>query len=453
MKPMFKVSLIFVWTQSFLLVACSNQMKQPSPLLLFNQRTEETSKIYSMYPDGSQVTQIAELPTSSLYWLSPNGANLAFLSGSKLTLIDNLTGTVVAEIQDVGITVSEHFVDDIVWSPTGDRFIFASDSVGKQGTDLWLYDLTTGLKTPLTKDEAIDLEPAWSTNGQIIAFVSHKTCGMSAWDCLPEQEYWDITTIDVNSFTRQTITDLGSSGLLPSGNRWYTLLCNLSWSPDDKYIAFENACSSPDLQWWKQIFVVSIDGSNLFQLTHFSEYDPDTDQFPPSIFLYSKQWEPFDNRLLISYTEAELIENGERKNGFFIVSENEFFNPELKSKSNLLGSTSVWSPSKEYVIGNAISVLGFPLESPFIGKLNNNEIIALTSPESLPYGSCDDTAVYWSSDSQYVAYATNKHDNVCSHLPIGEQDIVIVSVSDTGIISHVVRLNGNNQPIGWLIVP
>jgi Tol biopolymer transport system component len=406
-----------------------------------------------MYPDGSKIIQITELPAYSPYWLSPDGTKLAYLTGKKLTIIDSLTGTVVAEVEDVGSTVSEHFVDGVAWSPEGDKLAFVSDSAGKQGTDIWLYDLSTGLKAPLTDDEAIDLEPTWSSDAQNIAFVTHKACDGSVWNCPPEQEYWDIAKVNLATSTRQTITDFRSSGLLPTGNRWYTLLCNLSWSPDDKYIAFENACSQPDLQWWKQVFVTPTDGSNLYQLTHFSEYDPDAAQFPISLFLYSTQWIPSKNTLLISYTEAELIENGKRNNGFFLVSENDFSNPGIQSGSNILGSTAEWSPNGEYVIGNTTSVLGVPLERPFIGQLNNDEVTVLTPPPSLPYGSCLNNTTNWSPDSQYVAYAANKQGNICTHTPLEDQDIAVIAVSGTDVISNVITLSGANQPIGWLTLP
>ncbi|MCB8984075.1 MAG: PD40 domain-containing protein [Ardenticatenaceae bacterium] len=448
------VGLIFLLSLlSVLFVSCTNQSKQPTSLLLFNQRTEESSEIYSMYPDGSHITQITELPAYSPYWLSPDGTKLAYLTGKKLAIIDTLTGKAVAEIEDVGSTVSEHFVDGVAWSPEGDKLVFVSDSAGKQGTDIWLYDLSTGLRSPLTDDEAIDLEPAWSSDTQNIAFVTHKACDGSVWNCPPEQEYWDIAKVNLATSTRQTITDFRSSGLLPSGNRWYALLCNLSWSSDDKYISFENACSQPDLQWWKQVFVAPTDGSNLFQLTHFSEYDPAATQFPISIFLYSTQWVPPGNTLLISYTEAELTENGKRTDGFFLVSENEFPIPGIQSELNILGSTTEWSPNGEYVIGNTTSVLGFPLERPFIGQLNNNKVTLLSPPQSLPYGSCRDNTTYWSPDSQYVAYAANKQGNICTHAPLEDQNIAVIAVSDTDVIGNVITLGGDNRPIGWLTSP
>ncbi len=434
----------------FLFVSCTNQIKKPTSLLLYNQWTEEVLKIYSMYPDGSHITHITDLPTYSQIWLSPDGTKLAFLAGTKLSIIDTLTGELVVEIENVGITVSEQFVDDVVWAPEGDKLVYVIDSAGKQGTDIWLYDLSTEIKSPLTNDEAIDLEPAWSTDGKNIAFVTHKVCEKNVWECPPEQEYWDIATIKIDTSDRRTITDFKSSGLLPQGNREYASLCNLLWSPDDKYITFENACSQSVLQWWKQVFVVPTNGSNLFQLTHFSEYDPVATQFPISIFLYSTQWTPSNNTLLISYTEAELIEEGKRYNRFFLVSENEFSNPEIQSGSDTMGKATFWSPNGEYVIGNTTSILGFPLERPFIGKLNANGIDILNSSEPLPYGSCDNNTVHWSRDSQYVAYATNEQDNTCSHTPMQNQDIVVVTVFGTNVISHVVASNNNNQPIGWV---
>ena len=231
------------------------------------------------------------------------------------------------------------------------------------------------------------------------------------------------------------------------------MLCNLSWSLDGKYVVFENACSQPGLQWWKQIFVAPTNGSDLFQLTHFSEYDPDATQFPVFVFLYATYWIPSGNTLLISYTEVELIENGKRMGGFFLVSENGFSDPDNQSQSGVLGSNATWSPNGEYVIGNTASILGFPLERHFIGQLDNNAITILTLPESLPYGSCYENGAFWSPDSQYVVYPANRQGGACSHEPMEDQDIAVLSVSGINVVSNLISLSGNDRPVGWLTLP
>lgn len=442
--------VMFLFVLLFVFPSCTKQQNQPNSLLLFSQQTEEVLKIYSVYPDGSNVKHITDLPVYSQYWLSPDGTQLAYLAGDKLSVVDILTGKVFAEIENARITVSEHFLEKVAWSPKGDKFVYVSNSSEKQGTDIWLYDLTTGENLPLTYDEAVDLEPVWSTAGQYIAFVNHKVCDESIWDCPPEQKYWDIATINIDTSERKTISDFKGSGLLPPNNMEYASLCNLLWSPDDNYITFENACNRSGLQWWKQVFVAPTDGSDLFQLTHFSEYNPNATQFPVSLFLYSKLWAPSDNTLFISYTEAELVEGGNRNDGFFLVPENEFSNTEVQIESNILGKSAYWAPNKEYVIGNPTSVLGFPMERPFIGKFNANKIDILNSSEPLPYGSCHGDSVQWSPNSQYVAYVAEQ-DNTCSHTPMQNQDIVMVTISDTNVTSEVIiSNNSNNQPIGWL---
>lgn len=448
-----KAQLIIVGVVCILISSCSpNKAISPSHLLVFNQRTENYSKIYTMHPDGSDITLLATLPSFSAHWLSPDGTKLASLIGNKVVLMNNLTTEVIAEINEVGTTVSEHFIDIVVWSPDGNKLVFMRDSAGKRGINLWLYDLEARTEIPLTNDESVDLYPAWSVDGKKIAFVSHQACHKTIWDCPAEQEYWDISIINLQSFERKTVTDFKRSGILPTGNREYALLCNLSWSPDSSYITFENACSRPGLQWWKQLFVVSTDGSQLFQLTHYSEYSPTATEFPISLFRYSTQWLQSANTLLIAYTEAELIENGILKNGFFIVTADEFSIPLGESKSNLLGSNGYWSPNGKYVIGNATAVVGFPRERPFIAQLENEAITRLTSSETFPYGSCQNDLVYWSSDSKYVAYAATENGPVCSY-GLWEQDIAIISITDTTINYNTVALEGYNVPIGWLTLP
>ena len=156
---------------------------------------------------------------------------------------------------------------------------------------------------------------------------------------------------------------------------------------------------------------------------------------------------------LLYVSKAILPQMVERNNRFLLVPEDEFSNPDIQSESNTLGKSAFWSLNKEYVLGNATSILGFPLERPFIGQLNTNEIISLNSSEPLPYGSCHSNIAHWSPDSQFVAYATNEQDSTCADTTLQNQAIVVVTISGTNVISDLVALVGNNQPIGWLSLP
>jgi hypothetical protein len=86
-------------------------------------------------------------------------------------------------------------------------------------------------------------------------------------------------------------------------------------------------------------------------------------------------------------------------------------------------------------------------------RIADNAIATLTPSESLPYGSCRENEVYWSPDSQYIAYPANKQESTCSHESMEDQDIAVLSVSGTSVVNTLISLSGNNRPIGWLTLP
>ena len=56
------------------------------------------------------------------------------------------------------------------WSPDGTRFITASMRGGQ--VDLWVTQADTGAATRWTDDSAVEGQPAWSPNGQCVAYVT-----------------------------------------------------------------------------------------------------------------------------------------------------------------------------------------------------------------------------------------------------------------------------------------
>lgn len=97
---------------------------------------------------------------------------------------------------------------DPALSPDGSKAVFTA--IG----DLWITDIVSGTTAKLTDDEAIDLSPSWSPNGDLIAFVSDRGGKSDIWTVTPEGK----------TFAR--LTDLDAPANAPS------------WSPDGTKIAF-----------------------------------------------------------------------------------------------------------------------------------------------------------------------------------------------------------------------
>ena len=123
---------------------------------------------------------------------------------------------------------------------------------GSGTADLWLYDIARQAKSRLTFDEANDVAPVWSPDGERIAFQSGRT---GAGDI----------------FVRQA--GGGSAAeLLYSGDQ---IDSPEDWSPDGAYIAFNGGAGANDL------WILPLEGAGeAFPLVQ-SEFDVGYARFSP----------------------------------------------------------------------------------------------------------------------------------------------------------------------------
>lgn len=230
--------------------------------------------------DGAQTIRVTSSPESesSPRW-SPDGQYLAFLSGredgkgSQLWLLDRRGG----EAQRV--TQIRGGIADYVWSPDAKQIAFVveeeTDSIARQDTaekktpkpividryhfkqdiagylggkrsHLVLFDVVSRRTMALTNGLTDDANPAWSPDGQRIAFVRRPTAE-------PTQE--SVSHIWVVDAHARAVERRLTDGLAMDGGR-------LSWSPDGRWIAFTRG-DEPKYSAYQEnrLAIVAADGS------------------------------------------------------------------------------------------------------------------------------------------------------------------------------------------------
>lgn len=196
----------------------------------------EARGIYTMKPDGSDLSQVTDGPDLWPSW-SPDGTKIAFNQFVS-------SGVTHIRVIDVGaafgtsIEISFGTVSDAVpdWSPDGTMIVFQSGQFNPisgaftAGADILIVNAATGLLVRnLTNDLTIsETSPKWSPDGTKIVFSRHTGTGA-------RQIY--VRNADGTGATQLTTT----GGIRPA------------WSPDGTQIAFGRGGST---------WVMDADGGN-----------------------------------------------------------------------------------------------------------------------------------------------------------------------------------------------
>ena len=128
------------------------------------------------------------------------------------------------------------------WSPDGQRIAFTSDRDGNR--EIYVMDADGGNPTRLTQNDGDDVDPTWSPDGQRIAFTSDRDGNREIY----------VMDADGGNPTRLTQND--------SDNRISR------WSPDGQHIAFTSGRGGN-----AEVYVMDADGSNPINLTQNDGYD------------------------------------------------------------------------------------------------------------------------------------------------------------------------------------
>jgi tol-pal system beta propeller repeat protein TolB len=145
-------------------------------LAFFSDR-DGNAEIYVMESDGSSQTRLTDdpAPDYSPRW-SPDGQHLLFISerdGNAEVYVMNTDGSGLLNLSND--SAHDEFA---FWSPDGARIVYVSyqggadpHSIGDGNAEIFIVNANGSGKTNLTANDVWDGDPAWSPDGQWIAFT------------------------------------------------------------------------------------------------------------------------------------------------------------------------------------------------------------------------------------------------------------------------------------------
>jgi len=234
-----------------------------SPLIAFVSDQNGNSEIYTMYTDGSGMTDLTNNPAVDMnpFW-SPDGTRIAFQSdrtGLMQIYVMDSDGSNVVQLTNNEVNhelMSEHGP----WSPDGKKLLFTE--WGAPDAKKWML-YTIGVdgqnKTPLAEVPPVYTYPSWALNGKHVAFISDSR----------------LYVVDSDG---GNLTEITKS--LPPGEAMDSYNPpNYYWAPDGQSITFiesnvdsqaQNQGGDPNLPFTWKVYEASLDGRtlNLNKTTH-----------------------------------------------------------------------------------------------------------------------------------------------------------------------------------------
>jgi len=282
--------------------------------------------------------------------ISPHGRHVAWVesqtdpegasSTKSIIYVMDLTTQRAIKRVTVGDGKSSHEEHDLAWSPDSKQIAFLSDAAEQGQLQLFVTDVTRNLSRQLTRLKGFLSAPAWSPNGQSIAFLFTEDATRAAGPLVAETPDAGIIGEDVLE-QRLTTVDLANGDVRQiSPNDLYVY--EFGWAPNSKHLAISAAHGSGDDNWYVAgLFSIDVNSAALVPVLE-----------KPGLQITAPRWSPDGRKIAFigGLMSDEAIVGGD----IYSVASNGGQKTNLTPGMRMSASWLTWLPDSHSILFSAI---------------------------------------------------------------------------------------------------